>query len=252
MRKTVLIILLMAFSLVFSKDYFDSLFRKGNASYNSGDYESAIKFYSEIVDSGYVNGEVYYNLGNAYYKSGDIVYAIVSYERAKKYMHGDDDLIQNLKVANLSVVDRVEVLDENPMQKFFNSTIYFKNIYDTKEDLVKYLLLASILLSLTLFIRIKKVRILGITLTFLIVAIVLFKGYSLVKLSEDFQRKEGVVLHDKITVMSAPDENVNSTVLFNLHKGTKIGILKNSGEWFEIFLGKDKVGWVKKSEIIVI
>jgi tetratricopeptide (TPR) repeat protein len=86
----------------------ESLFLRGNALYQQGKYAEAREAYQEILKAGYVGGEVFFNLGNAYYKEGDIARAILNYERARRFIPGDDDLLHNLQLANLQIADRIE------------------------------------------------------------------------------------------------------------------------------------------------
>ncbi|MDA3840069.1 MAG: hypothetical protein PF572_03190, partial [Patescibacteria group bacterium] len=43
---------------------------KANAEYEKGDFAKAITLYTSILQEGYENGEIYYNLGNSYYQTG--------------------------------------------------------------------------------------------------------------------------------------------------------------------------------------
>ena len=53
------------------------LFKTGNQQYAKGQYDEAVKTYRQLVDSGYHDPEVYFNLGNAYYKLDDMPAAIL-------------------------------------------------------------------------------------------------------------------------------------------------------------------------------
>ena len=79
---------------------------KANAEYERGDFAKAITLYTSILQEGYENGEIYYNLGNSYYQTGDLVNTIVNYERALKFIPGDNDLLDNLKIVKLSLIDK--------------------------------------------------------------------------------------------------------------------------------------------------
>lgn len=85
----------------------DSLFTEAGQFYQAGRYEEALKNYLSIVDMDFENGPLHYNIGNCYYKLQDIGRTILHYERALKWMPGDEDLKSNLALANLSVVDKI-------------------------------------------------------------------------------------------------------------------------------------------------
>jgi len=63
------------------------------------DYRAAARELQTIVDDGFENGAVYYNLGNAFYRAGDYGRAIVSYRKAKPYRPRDTYLEANLQQA---------------------------------------------------------------------------------------------------------------------------------------------------------
>ena len=87
-------------------------FQNGNRDYAEGKYQQAIEEYSQIINFGYESGELYFNLGNAYYKLDEIGKAILCYEKAKLYMENDESLIQNLEIARLKVIDKIEPVPE--------------------------------------------------------------------------------------------------------------------------------------------
>ena len=76
-------------------------------AYRSSEYVTAINSYEEIVESGWSSGAIYYNLGNSYYKEGQYGKAILSYERARRDLGNDADLMTNLKLANLHISDQI-------------------------------------------------------------------------------------------------------------------------------------------------
>jgi tetratricopeptide (TPR) repeat protein len=86
----------------------ETLWNQAADSYDSGDYSSAIENYSRLLEKGYVNPELYYNLGNSYFKSDQIGRAIWAYRRSLLL---DPDLGQaknNLEIARSMNLDRIE------------------------------------------------------------------------------------------------------------------------------------------------
>ncbi|MBK7297415.1 MAG: SH3 domain-containing protein [Flavobacteriales bacterium] len=53
---------------------------------------------------------------------------------------------------------------------------------------------------------------------------------------------QAIILTPKVDVRSEPREG--STVLFVLHKGTKVDILQETNSWFEVSLPNGTVGWM--------
>ena len=61
------IVLIFTLNPLFSQDSPDEYFKNANRLYSEGKYEESIKEYGKIIERGYENGEIYYNLGNSYY-----------------------------------------------------------------------------------------------------------------------------------------------------------------------------------------
>ena len=225
---------------------------KANAEYERGDFAKAITLYNSIIGSGYENGEIYYNLGNSYYQTGDLVSTIVNYERALKFIPGDNDLLDNLKIVKLSLIDKEEAEKPDPFFNIIGKLRNLFNIYSVRSYFIISLVLMSILLSLSILFKYSVIaKILNIINIFIFVAF-LFLGYFYYDISSELSRKFAVVNFDKISVLSSPDENVNSKELFFLHIGTKVELLRSNNDWFEISLPGDKIGWIKKDSVVEI
>ena len=79
-----------------------------NALYEDGRYEQAARSFQQLVDKGYGDPVLYYNLGNAYFKQGDIGRAILNYLRAERLAPRDDDIRTNLDFARSQTLDLLE------------------------------------------------------------------------------------------------------------------------------------------------
>lgn len=250
MIKYISLILLISIAAVIASPASD--FDEANLFYEKGDYEGAVKSFEKITQSGNENGEIYFNLGNSYYKLGDIVNCIVNYERALKFMPGDTDLTENLKIARLSLVDKTEEQTEVPFFTLYSNIRNKFNIYSAARSFYMLLLITGILISL--YILLKNTLINKVILTFsgLSVISLILISYIYFDILRADSRRFGVISEDKISVLSSPDENVNSKELFFLHRGTKTEIIRSNEQWFEISLDEEKKGWVKKETLIEI
>ena len=74
-------------------------FFRANTLYTQGQYAEAVEAYEAVLQSGLASGNVYFNLGNAYFKAGQVGRAILSYERARRFLPSDPDLAANLGFA---------------------------------------------------------------------------------------------------------------------------------------------------------
>lgn len=76
-----------------------TLFFRGNVLYADGRFADAAAAYEQILAGGRESGAVYYNLGNARFRAGDPGQAVLNYERARRLMPRDPDLLANLRFA---------------------------------------------------------------------------------------------------------------------------------------------------------
>ena len=90
----------------------DSLITRGNNFYMQRQYDKAEDCYARVLQLGYESGDLYYNLGNSYYKQKEFGRAILYYEKALLLKPGDDDIKQNLAMANARIVDKIDVIPD--------------------------------------------------------------------------------------------------------------------------------------------
>ncbi len=83
----------------FSLDPGRDSFNRGNAEYNQGQYQQAVRDYQEAGQKRPHSDWPEYNAGNAFFQSGDFDSAIQSYKRALEIDPHDADAAYNLKLA---------------------------------------------------------------------------------------------------------------------------------------------------------
>jgi tetratricopeptide (TPR) repeat protein len=250
MLRYIIAVIFVTFSLLRSSPASD--FNEANLFYEKGDYEGSIKLLEKIIAGGSENGEIYYNLGNSYYKAGDIVNCIVNYERALKFLPGDTDLVENLKIARLSLIDKTEEQSVVPFFTFYSNIRNGFNIYSASKAFYLLLLITAVLISLYIILKNTFMNKFVMAAAFTSLAVLIFFTYMYYDIHALNSKRFGVISSDKISVLSSPDENVNSKELFFLHKGTKAEIYRSNEGWFEIGLDEEKKGWVKKDSVIEI
>jgi len=226
----------------------DQLFQQGNQMYQQGRLEDARSLYESIVAMGYGSGQLFYNLGNTYYRSGEIARAILSYERALRYMPQDDDIRHNLQLANLLITDRIE-----PTPRLF-----FLEFWDDLKDALSlrsttwlaYLAYLLLLASLTLLVLgrtyvWKKIGMISAVVSLFLFAcgLILFAA----KLADFTEEHEAIVMEAVVTVKNSPD--AGSSDAFVLHSGVKVEIIDSVSGWIEIRLADGKVGWIELSTV---
>ena len=87
--------------------------------YQQKEYEQAATKLLSLVDDGYTNASVHYNLGNAFYRQNEIGKAILHFEKALKINPDHADAAHNLKIANKRVADKFNAVPTPPLRQIF-------------------------------------------------------------------------------------------------------------------------------------
>src|SRR5208283_3571750 len=124
MKRFCILFLLLVPSLLIA-DEASLQIEQANQLYRSGTYQKAAELYEQILKNGYESPALYYNLGNAYFKMQNIPAAILSYERGKRLAPRDEDILYNLRLANLRVVDKIEPLPQLFLIEWWNAFVNF-------------------------------------------------------------------------------------------------------------------------------
>jgi tetratricopeptide (TPR) repeat protein len=236
---------------IVAKEPIDSKFTKANTLFQKLDFEGAVKTYREILSYDSTSSEVWFNLGNAYYRLGDFPKAILSYERARKISPADEDIEFNLRVANLSITDKIDPLPRIFYLRWIDDASYFFSLADWSVTIIiLFLLLITFTLCYFLIpsIAIRKAGFyLGLLSLFLIIfsyALALHQRHLL------YGTERAIITTPSVYVKSSPDEK--GTDLFILHEGTKVDVLDELNEWKKIRLVNGSIGWVKENTFEVI
>lgn len=246
MKTLFTLLLLLAASLPVRAESADQAFLAATQAYREGRFADARTGFEQLRSAGYESPALYYNLGNAYYKTGDAARAVLFYERALRLAPGDEDILHNLQLVNLTLPDRIE---EAP--RLF--------IWDWWAAVTTWLpagVQAAVVYALVLFLAgsltgVALARTYGARRRWFIgaaaaaVAGTVMTGVLLARLSDLARDDRAVILASVTTAKNAPDDG--STDAFVLHGGARLTILTRSGEWWEIRLADGKVGWIRSS-----
>lgn len=249
MKRTIVIIILAIRAVTLPAQDIYKMVEKGNEYFLNGEYESAIKEYQAVIDSGFESAELYYNLGNAYYKSHKITMALVHYEKANILDPRDEEILHNLEMTRQLAVDKIDNLPE-----FLPKIWYRRFIGLLKTDQWAYISLVAFPLSLMLilvylFVRTVRIRKLSFWLgVFLIIISLSAFVFSYHQKKLVYKHSYAVIVSPSVTIKSSPDES--GTELFQLHEGTRVEVVDQLGEWKEIRLSDGNVGWLRSEDLI--
>jgi tetratricopeptide (TPR) repeat protein len=229
----------------------EQLFSQANGLYQQGKYADAKGVYESIASSGVASGELYYNLGNACYKTGDLARAILNYERAAKVMPADDDLLHNLRLANLAITDRIEATPRLFLWEYWDG---IRNWFSLRGAMAgtgaafAFMIGALIVVVLA---RTYALRKYAAILTTALGVVWLFSLTVFLAKSLDLARDDEAILITPIaTVKNSPD--AKSSDAFVLHGGVKMQVTDRFSDWMKIRLADGKVGWLESTTAEII
>jgi tetratricopeptide (TPR) repeat protein len=224
------------------------LYINAQNAYKNQDYYTAIKAYKQILANNVIAPEVFYNLGNCYYKIDSIGKSIQYYEKARKIIGDDEDLMHNLKFAHNRTVDKIEPMPEFVVTSTWKNIVNFK----TADTWANYMVInfVFVFVSLILFQLAKqsslKKTFFGLSML-LIGVTAMFYMLAKSRTIADNSINQGVVITPSCSVKSAPQSV--ATDLFLIHEGTVFKIIEIQSDWFKIRLDNGNIGWIQKSAI---
>ena len=226
-----------------------AFFDEGNQRYQAGDFDGALERYAQILDDGLESGELYYNIGNTYFKLGELGPAILYYERARRLMPSDGDLLANLELARSLTADEIAPL---PGFWLFRAGGWWVGLVPL--GALVWLVALAYLVAMTAVILVilrpatvlaawgRRLAIAGATVT-----LVLGLNLAVRELGIG-AAEEAVIMAEETAVQSAPSDD-SALQIFAVHEGTKVRTDRRSDVWIEIILEDGKVGWVRADQL---
>jgi len=224
---------------------------EANDFYQKGEYEQAIKSYEFVLETHLESPEIYFNLANAYYKTGQIAPAILNYERAKLLSPEDKDVQYNLQLAQAHVLDKLEVLPELIVSKWYAG---IRNAFSAKlwsYFSMGFFFICLVFASFYLYSNKSGLKKIGFLLAVLCFGFsILFYSFASQKTKEITIREYAIIFSPSVTIKGSPDQS--GTELFLLHEGTKVKVIDELGDWRNIQLSDGNEGWLKKEDLEMI
>lgn len=222
-------------------------FGEGNAAYAKGDYGKAIQQYARIATAGKVSGPLYFNLGNAYFKISSVGQAILNYERARRIMPRDADLLANYNFA------RSMIKGNPPDEKGLWAWKPLK-AYSERFTVNELLLMASALYTATMVLLVALLYLPGLARYILPIAILLMilaSADSVVSWhAVKGIGKNAVVTAAQVESKFGPFDS--ATKFFTLYEGMGVTVLDTKDDWRKLRRSDGKTGWVKRNTVEII
>jgi tetratricopeptide (TPR) repeat protein len=234
-----------------AKESVDSLFVKANKEYAQKNYEAAATTYQKVLDAGIRTSSIYYNLGNTHYRLNNLASAILNYERAHRIFPNDDDVNANLRFANSKITDKMEVVPELFLKRWWTSFLLLLSVQSWSVFGVLSLLLGFAGLVIYLFslkVELKRFSFYtGLVLILLGICCISFAGAEESYLQS---HKEAIVFNGVVNVKSSPD--IKQKTLMVIHEGTKVRIIEPRENWLKVELPNGNIGWVEAAALQLI
>lgn len=221
---------------------------EADAAYQAKDYSRAEQLYESLLESGYRDAGIYYNLGNSYYRLGQQGLAVLNYERGLLLAPHDKDLLHNLAVVRSELPDNLEVIPPFFLKRWWETLV--RGLPSGGWATLGLIFLWAGLAGFGFWItgRTRKFKVwgffLGLILVFL--AIPAFT-LSFARKAMELDSGKAVIISNEITLRSAPDPE--SSPILALHGGTTVELLDAIGDWHKVLLSNGDQGWLPASAV---
>jgi hypothetical protein len=226
--------------------------RTANQLYESGQHVQAAQAYQQLVDQGYADSALFYNLGNAYFKQGDYGRAILNYRRAQSLAPRDPDVQANLALARAQTVDHVEEISNG--DGFFESVAALTGDWLTLNEqamitLGLWVLFAFLVIGFSSSRRGSGLRE-GLGYALVVASLLLTVG--IIGLASrvyiENAGSEAVVVAQDVSITSGPGSQYVTE--FALHSGTEVSLVETRGNWVRLAVaGGELQGWVPANAV---
>jgi len=223
------------------------IFQLAGEAYDRDDLETAAAYYHALLDRRVRHGDVYYNLANTYFRMSDqFGQAILFYEKALELRPRDPDIHHNLDYAKTFLIDEPPRVPPSAMdtllilhrQTTFNETFWILAILNA--------ILVAFLLIGTLNLKFSRSVYYGYLRGVVVVLFLLQVASAGVKVWEERNVKEGVILSDGVHAKASPKAE---ETLIELNSGTKVEILDSRSGYAHIRLPDGVPAFIPKTEI---
>lgn len=228
------------------------LMAEANAQYERGEYADAAQQYEALIDSGYEDPALYYNLGNAYFKTGDLGRAVLNYLRAEELTPRDPDIRANLELARARTVDQVESGGESLFASVSNAARRWVTVGEMGVlSLLLWVASAIAIGALIVWRAVPRRTAVRngafVTSAATLVTLMLLLGMLYANPNDD----SAVVVESTVDVMSGPGKQYEKE--FTLHSGAQVRLVDSRQGWVRITLpGDDLQGWAPSNAVEAI
>ncbi len=226
-----------------AEEDYQSYFEQGESFYQNNQFDKAVEQYTILLDKGYENVAVWYNLGTSYVAQNHYGWAIWAFEKARLYNRSDQHVVDNLNYAldKVGLERRVQI---GPVEEMLWGAVYaLPWSYWALMVIGGYLLFWLTALARKLNWRLLK----SYGLSFVSVFLCLFATINVsLQCYYFYTPKKGVVVAPKKVLRGGPSEGFSSVGV--IPEGALCQIVQNEGSWFEVEAAGGEQGWLLSVE----
>ena len=225
------------------------LMARANERYGRGEYAEATQQYEALINRGYSDTALYFNLGNAYLESGDLGRAILNYLRARELSPRDMDIRYSLELARGMTVDRVMTEGDSLVER----VSYFGHRWATPDEVGAAAILlwaaSAVAIGALMMWRVFPFRrvVRAVTAATAVATLASFLILVSMVYANPYD-KTGVVTSSAVEVVSGPGPQYPEE--FTLYSGAQVRVTDSRHGWLRIELpGGELRGWVPSHTI---
>ncbi|MBI4566196.1 MAG: hypothetical protein HY716_16040 [Planctomycetes bacterium] len=210
-------------------------------------YLRAAAKYESLLEDGFINGAVLYNLGNAYVRAGKRGHAMAAYRRALRYRPRDPYLQANLESVRASLN-----LPIRESRSLLDHVFFWQRWISYPEKARAFAAAATVtfLLALAALIFVRR-RTLVRAGMWIGVAVTALAGVSLALDYHEIERtRHGVVAAPDVIARKGNAESFDPAFTEPLGEGTEFTVLEERAGWIHLRLPNGLTGWVPKEKAV--
>jgi len=243
--KKLFCIITMLFSIININPMNDEIinnFDHANLLYSKKDFSNALKIYKDLLDNGYDNFQINYNIGCCYFEQKKIGEARYYFERSLYYRPFENDVFFNLNII-YNKIDNPHVGEHTIMTR---RIIYFIPMKIVIVLIIIFQFLTIVFLVLTYLINTKrKYFFILFTITLIFTLFFTFTFFIQYKI---YNIKYFVTTAEKSNLYVIPDDT--ETLLTSVNIGTSGIIIEEVDDYIRIKLKDGITGWLEKNKVI--
>ena len=229
----------------------EEAFRKGAAAYDAAKFSEAASFFQKVVDAGFDEARVHYNLSCALFRSGELGRAMLHAQIACALDPTDREASENLDFMTLQLVDRPRAGAAFEDESLVQAADLLCSFVGANALAVGVLLGESFSVVLVVIALRQRRRSHGGVATplagaSLLCTLLLVGALGLVAWRRESVR-EGIVLAEKAEALAGPGPT--HPALFAVHAGLKVRIRGEREGWFQISIPSGLAGWLREEEV---